>query len=126
MPDIPITGALLREAKDRADFSGARTLALSLAALRTTTEDMLAQESGALPAVRGRLADGRSVAFYPGELPEDPAQLLAPARGGAEKWLDGDFAVMDFAPAPVTLRPGEGPPHIRMDRAAEFLIGDKL
>lgn len=121
-----ITGALLREAKDRADFSGARTLALSLAALRTTTEDMLAQEGGALPAVRGRLADGRSVAFYPGELPEDPAQLLAPARGGAEKWLDGDFAVMDFAPAPVTLRPGEGPPHIRMDRAAEFLIGDKL
>lgn len=121
-----ITGALLREAKDRADFSGAQTMALSLAALRTTTEDMLAQEGEALPAVRGRLADGRSVALFPGELPADPAQLLSPAREGAQRWLDGDFAVMDFMPAPVTLRPGEGPPHIRLDRAAEFLIGDKL
>ena len=33
---------------------------------------------------------------------------------------------MNFAPAPATLRPGDGPPHIRMDRAAEFLIGDRL
>ena len=35
-------------------------------------------------------------------------------------------AIMDFAPAPDTLRPGEGPPHIRLDRAAEFLFGDRL
>ncbi len=33
---------------------------------------------------------------------------------------------MDFAPAPLTLRPGEGPPHIRLDKAAQFLIGDRL
>jgi predicted YcjX-like family ATPase len=34
--------------------------------------------------------------------------------------------VMNFAPAPLTLQPGEGPPHIRLDRAAQFLFGDKL
>jgi len=33
---------------------------------------------------------------------------------------------MRFAPAPLTLRAGDGPPHIRLDRAAEFLIGDRL
>jgi predicted YcjX-like family ATPase len=33
---------------------------------------------------------------------------------------------MRFAPARLSLRPGEGPPHIRLDRAAEFLIGDRL
>jgi predicted YcjX-like family ATPase len=64
--------------------------------------------------------------MYPGELPEDPAALLVPARQGAERWLDADFAVMGFAPAKLTLKPGEGPPHIRLDRAAEFLIGDRL
>lgn len=121
-----ITGALLREARDRADFAGAETLALSIAALRTTTEETLSAEGETLPAVRGRLADGRSVALYAGELPADPAQLLAPARAGAENWLDGDYALMDFIPAAGALRPGEGPPHIRLDRAAEFLIGDKL
>jgi predicted YcjX-like family ATPase len=121
-----IVSAMLREARDRADFSGARTEAMSVAALRATTEDLIRQNGDELPAVRGRLLDGRQAAFYPGELPADPAQLLHPARDGAQEWLDGDYAIMNFAPAPMTARPGDGPPHIRLDRAAEFLIGDRL
>ena len=35
-------------------------------------------------------------------------------------------ASTEGAPAPLELRPGDGPPHIRLDRAAEFLIGDRL
>jgi predicted YcjX-like family ATPase len=72
------------------------------------------------------LETGRQAAFYAGDLPEDPGQLLAPARAGATDWLGQDYRVMRFAPAPLNLRPGEGPPHIRLDRAAQFLIGDKL
>lgn len=121
-----ILTAMLREARDRADFSGARTEALALAALRSTTEDVIAQHGEDLPAVRGTLMDGRQAAFYPGELPQDPAELLHPAREGATSWLGADYAVMNFAPAAQTLRPGDGPPHIRLDRAAEFLIGDRL
>ncbi|WP_114350511.1 YcjX family protein [Paracoccus lutimaris] len=121
-----ITAAMLREARDRADFSGARTDAMSIASLRTTTEEIIRQDGEDLPAVRGTLMDGRQAAFYPGELPANPAELLVPAQQGATRWLDGDYAIMDFAPAPNTLRPGDGPPHIRLDRAAEFLIGDRL
>lgn len=122
-----ITAALLREAKDRADFAGARTEAMSIAALRATVEDMAVHEGAELPVVRGRRLDtGGQAGFWPGRLPEDPAHLLSPAREGVERWLDGDFAVMRFAPARLTLKPGEGPPHIRLDRAAEFLIGDRL
>jgi predicted YcjX-like family ATPase len=79
-----------------------------------------------LDVVRGTLMDGKRAAFYPGRLPEDPSRLLNPARQGADKWLDADYEVMSFAPQPVTLKPGYGPPHIRLDRAAEFLIGDRL
>lgn len=121
-----ILTAMLRDARDRADFQGARTEALAIAALRTTTEETIRQNDDELPAVRGTLMDGRSAALYPGELPADPAAILAPARGGADRWLDAGYAVMNFAPAPSTLRPGDGPPHIRMDRAAEFLLGDRL
>lgn len=121
-----ITDALLREARSRADFSGAKTLALSIAALRATVEQSVPHAGGTLDAVRGALLDGRQAAFHPGALPSDPAQLLSPARAGATRWLDADYAIMDFAPAPVVLRPGEGPPHIRLDQAAEFLIGDRL
>ena len=122
-----ITAALLREARDRADFAGARTEAMSIAGLRATVEDIVRHEGEDLPVVRGRRLDtGTQAAFWPGRLPEDPAHLLAPAREGGERWLDGDYAVMRFAPARLTLKPGEGPPHIRLDRAAEFLIGDRL
>ncbi|MEV8467118.1 YcjX family protein [Fluviibacterium sp. DFM31] len=122
-----ITEALVQDAKSRADFAGAQTLALSLAALRATVEETREHNGRRLDLVRGRLLkDGRQAAFYPGALPDDPAALLAPARSGAERWLDGDYGIMRFAPAAQSLKPGDGPPHIRMDRAAQFLIGDRL
>ncbi len=122
-----ITAALLREAVSRADFAGAETAALSLAAIRCTVEEMLSRDGATLPAVRGRLLDtGKQVALYAGELPADPARLLSPARDGAAQWLDADFGLMQFAPAKADLQTGFGPPHIRLDRAAEFLLGDRL
>ncbi len=122
-----IMEALTREAQDRARFAGAETAAMAIASLRTTTEDIIPHEGTDLPVVRGTLLDsGKQAAFYPGALPQDPSHLLTPARDGAEAWLDQDFQVMRFAPAAVTLKPGEGPPHIRLDRAAQFLIGDRL
>ncbi|MCB1328753.1 MAG: YcjX family protein [Maritimibacter sp.] len=122
-----ITSAMLRDAVDRADFAGAETGAMSIAALRATTEERIEHEGRTLDVVRGRLEDsGRSAAFYPGALPEDPMRLIAPARDGAERWLDADYRVMRFAPAEISLKPGDGPPHIRLDRAADFLLGDRL
>ncbi len=122
-----IAKALLREAKDRADFAGAKTSAMSIAALRTTVEETVDHTDGPLDVVRGKLlADGRQAAFYPGKLPDDPSHLLTPAREGSDKWLDADYSVMNFAPPPLTLRPGDGPPHIRLDKAAQFLLGDRL
>ncbi len=122
-----ITEALLRDAKDRADFAGAQTAAMSIASLRTTVEQTIDHRDGPLDVVRGRLLDtGKQAAFYPGKLPSDPAHLLGPARAGDTKWLDADYSVMNFAPAPLDLKPGDGPPHIRLDKAAQFLIGDRL
>ncbi|WP_296419777.1 YcjX family protein [Pseudooctadecabacter sp.] len=122
-----ITQALLRDAKDRADFSGAQTQAMSIAALRTTVEERRAHGGAEIGVVRGQLLGAdRQAAFYPGALPVDPAHLLGPARAGADDWLGADYEIMSFAPAPLTLKPGEGPPHIRLDKAAQFLLGDLL
>ncbi|MEM9899852.1 MAG: YcjX family protein [Pseudomonadota bacterium] len=121
-----ILAAMLRQAKDRAEFAGAKTEALSLAALRATVEEERLHGGETLPMVRGTLLDGRQAAMYPGRLPDDPARLLTAAANGAERWLDGDYSVMRFLPPGTPIRAGEGPPHIRLDKAAEFLIGDKL
>lgn len=124
---VTILSALLREAKDRADFAGAETAAMAIAAVRATTEVELQRGSDSIQAVQGRLAEtGKVAAMYAGDLPSDPSRLLVAAREGASGWLDGDYAVMRFAPAIQDLVPGQGLPHIRLDRAAEFLIGDLL
>lgn len=119
--------ALLRQSKDRADFAGARTEAMAIAALRATVEEQHQQDGKTLDCVRGRLLDtGRQAAFYAGDLPDDPMQLLGPARDGAARWLDADYQIMRFAPAALSRKPGDGLPHIRLDAAAEFLLGDLL
>ncbi len=121
-----ILSALLRESVARAEFRGAEAEAMAIAALRATVE----QEGAGLRAVRGRLlSTGREAALDPGELPRDPAPVLAAARAAAageatNGWNGGGFRVMPFAP-PLRTR-GEGLPHVRLDRALEFLIGDRL
>ncbi|CUH14992.1 putative ATPase [Jannaschia seosinensis] len=125
-----ILEAMVKDAKARADFAGARTQAISMAALRATVEETREHEGRHVALVRGRVLEdgmpGREVALHPGDLPDDPAHILTPARRGARTWPEGDYDLVDFAPAPLTLRRGEGPPHVRLDRAAEFLLSDRL
>ncbi len=122
-----IMEALTSEARARANFQGAETASLAMAALRATVEETRKHDGTDLDCVRGTLLDsGKQAAFYPGDLPENPSALMSVAEDGAAEWLDGDYQIMKFAPARLTLKPGEGPPHIRLDRAAQFLIGDKL
>lgn len=121
-----IMAAMMRGAKERADFAGADTAAMSIASLRATVEETVRHNGAALDCVKGRLADGRIMAFHAGDLPDNPAEILDPAREGAARWLDGDYAQMRFLPAPGPVRPGQGLAHIRLDKALEFLIGDRL
>jgi len=122
-----IMEALVKDARTRADHSGADTAALAIASLRSTVEDTLSHQGENLDCVRGTLLEtGKAAALYAGTLPNDPGHLLAPAQKGADKWLDHDFNVMKFAPPQLNLNPGDGPPHIRLDKATEFLIGDRL
>jgi len=122
-----IMRALVRQARDLAEYTGAKTEAMAIASLRTTVEEVHSPNGTPLNCVRGTLLKtGKQAALFAGDLPADPAQLLKPAAEGATRWLNGDFSVMAFKPAEITLKQGEGPPHIRLDKAAEFLIGDKL
>jgi predicted YcjX-like family ATPase len=125
-----ILSALLRDSVSRAAFRGAKVEAMAIASLRATSEQIVERGGVAIPCVRGRLAEtGREAALHPGDLPDDPERVLAEAVPGAPRgrgWLGGDLRVMTFAPPPPGGRPGDGPPHLRLDRALEFLIGDRL
>ncbi|MEO1328808.1 MAG: YcjX family protein [Pseudomonadota bacterium] len=121
---------LLARTIDRAAFQGAEVQAMAIAAVRATVEEEIRQNGpfgggligqAALPAVRGRLAEtAKEARLFAGEPPETLAAL---SDAG---WGDGDFAAAAFAPPRLERRDGEGPPHLRLDAALQFLIGDRL
>ncbi|MCV2877084.1 YcjX family protein [Rhodobacteraceae bacterium XHP0102] len=119
--------ALVQEAKQRADYRGAKTRAMAIASLRSTVEERREIDGADVDLVVGRVGlDTQMRALFAGELPAHPDQILAPARAGARDWSDHEFATTDFAPPHNSLRAGFGPPHIRLDAAAEFLLADRM
>jgi len=128
--------AMLAEAANRAAFGGAQVRGVALAAIRATVEQEITRQGQRLAMVRGpRLPDRKQAAVFPGELPADIAATLAtaatalPGQAPAD-WPDANYASVKFAPpcwGGDPIDPGsDGPPHIRLDAALEFLIGDKL
>ena len=127
----------------RAEDTGAEIDVVALAAVRATREAMVARGRDKLPSILGipapgETADGEAfdgkteVATFPGDLPADPEQLFAGedafrglASAAAEKT---DFRFLRFRPPQLESVDAEGPilPHIRLDRALQFLIGDRL
>jgi predicted YcjX-like family ATPase len=129
---------MMRRAMERAAFSGAQVDVVAIAAMRATREANVGRGMDTLPAIVGtplggerlgtQVFDGKSeVAQFPGDLPDDPDALFA---GSAFRGLtdaaqdDTDFRFLRFRPPAVAK--DEPLPHIRLDRALQFLIGDRL
>ena len=119
----------------QAETSGAEVGVMALAALRATREteardgDRLLGCLKGVPlpgeSVGGRVFDGRTEAvIFPGELPADPALVLT-----ANAVLP-EAAFVRFRPPRLMPASGSGTvkaaPHIRLDRALDFLMGDWL
>jgi predicted YcjX-like family ATPase len=131
---------LVARARGRAAHAGAAVDAIALAAVRATREAMLTRGGEELPVivgtpeagetVGGRMFDGEEeAAIFPGDLPADPEVALSPGgyRGGSQGG-DTDLRFVRFRPRLVERSGGRPPslPYIRLDRALEFLLGDKL
>jgi uncharacterized protein len=130
--------AILRQsvqrAIDRALFAGAEVTALALAAIRATREFEAEENGEALRCIAGtplpgenldgQRFDGRQeVALFPGDLPPEAGGLvLLPPQGAGVRFLR--FRPPILPSAAFGARPAI--PHIRLDRAIEFLIGDRL
>ena len=135
--------ALLRHIADRAiaraNAAGADVNVMALAALRATREaearsgdERLACIVGtplAGEVIDGRVLDGKTeVAVFPGDLPENPASLIDDIEASRHAPLNVD--VVRFRPPRLALAAKDGQPvampHIRLDRALEFLLGDRI
>lgn len=128
---------IAHEAADRATIAGAEIKLMALSALRATREAEVARSNEPLPCIvgtplpgehmAGRTFDGReTAAIFTGDLP----QGAKPMRGAATAAAARDVKVIRFRPPRITPALGNGAPspwpHIRLDRALEFLVGDRL
>ncbi len=131
------------KAAARADVAGAEIDVVALAAVRATREAQVQRGREKLPSIlgtpaRGEVANGEifdgetEVATFPGDLPVNADSLFGDDRAfrglssaSADK---SDFRFLRFRPPQLASDEEDGPalPHIRLDRALQFLIGDKL
>jgi predicted YcjX-like family ATPase len=114
-----LLGGLLFSAANRAAFQGARVETMAIAAVRATREAQARRDGAVLDCVEGRPVDGgEPVVAFPGELPATPEAIAAEGAG--------HYGFVPFRPPAAAGRDGRGLPHLRLDRALEFLIGDLL
>ena len=132
--------AIVRRMADRAikraDFSGAAVDVLAMAAVRSTREGTASQGRDSLPVIIGTPIAGERIgkqtfdgntetAVFPGDLPERAGDVFAPDWGA-----DGEPLRFVWFRPPRLERTAEGLtlslPHIRLDRALQFLLGDRL
>ncbi len=123
----------------RAENLGAAIDVVALAAVRATREANVGRGGAMLPAVIGtplqgehigdEVFDGETeVAIFPGQLPEDPDAVFA-GNWSAKDAGEADYRFVRFRP-PIAARDAAGAPlplpQIRLDRALQFLLGDRL
>ena len=129
-----ILRALTAKAIARAEGVGAEIDVIALAAIRATREAEIRTGGETLDAIIGVPEKGETIggqtfdgvaeaAVFPGELPADPDAIFE-GDAIALPEADNDWRFVRFRP-PLTQR-GEPAPQIRLDRALQFLIGDRL
>lgn len=130
-----ILAKLTGRAMARAKYAGAEMKVLAMAAVRATREAQAKRNGELLPCIVGYPLPGETIgkrtfdgneefAIFPGDLPSDPADAL-------EGWHteEGEMRFVRFRPPdPVPLPSGGFAPfpNIRLDRAIQVLIGDRL
>ena len=130
-----ILAKLTGRAMARAEFAGADLKVLALAAVRATREAEARRHGEILPCIVGYPLPGETIgrrtfdgneefAIFPGDLPTDPEEAL---KGWQTE--EGKMRFVRFRPPNPKPLPSGGSapfPNIRLDRAIEALIGDRL
>ncbi len=128
-----ILNRLVASAGKRARFAGAEVKPIALAGIRATREGTITEGGETLPTIIGTPIagekldgvsyDGRTeIALFPGDLPERPDSLFEDGTPVALNFLR-------FTPPQKLDRNANGDvvlPHIRFDRALDYLLGDWL
>lgn len=135
-----LTRRLVERAVERIGMAGAGIEVMAIASVRATREATVTRDGQTLPVIvgtpmdketiAGEIFDGnRKTAVFPGDLPENPRWLFEALESDGAKVHLPEVNVVRFRP-PELDETGGGiklsVPHIRLDRAMQFLFGERL
>ncbi len=127
-----ILNAIVEDGLERSTLSGSEIDVVALASVRATREAKLKDGGEELPSIVGTPIDGETLdgeqfdgraeaAIFPGDLPDNPSDALSGAPGLVR--------FLNFRPPLLgqgEFRDTPSFPHIRLDKALNFLIGDRF
>ncbi|RKQ38833.1 YcjX family protein [Enterobacter sp. R1(2018)] len=114
---VSLLQQLVQDAWQNAAFEGIARECMGIASVQATQSGLVDVQGEQIPALRGnRLSDGAPLTVYPGEVPS--------RLPGSAFWEKQGFQFEQFRPQVMDV--DKPLPHIRLDAALEFLIGDKL
>ncbi|EFP96375.1 YcjX family protein [Vibrio caribbeanicus] len=99
-----------------AAFDGIEMNCMALASIQATEFGYIQQNGELHPALQGLTLEGNKVTLFPGEVPSKLPEKSF--------WLDQGFNFQQFKP--LSHRADNPLVHTRVDKALEYLIGDKL
>ncbi|MFA7414744.1 MAG: YcjX family protein [Rhizobium sp.] len=135
-----ITRRLVDRAITNIGMAGAGIEVMAIASVRATREASVRQNGDELPVIVGtpmagetvgkeRFDGARKTAIFPGDLPEDPEGFFRTLDDATHGAYLPELNIVRFRP-PQLEETGGGMtlsiPHIRLDRAMQFLFGDRL
>lgn len=115
-PLVSLLQHLVSRGRGQARFEGIETECLALAAIKATEVGKGVADGREFPAIRGTSLSGEPLLLFPGEVPSQ----IPPAQW----WKTQGFDFQAFRPLPMSAH--QALPHIRLDAALEFLLGDHL
>ncbi|MFD1744083.1 YcjX family protein [Rhizobium helianthi] len=135
-----ITRRIVDRAIHRIGMTGAGIDVMAMASVRATREATVRQGSETLPVITGTPMEGeeiggeifdgrRDTAIFPGDLPAETEQIFRQTEAGLAQQRLPHLNIVRFRP-PKLDETASGAtlsiPHIRLDRALQFLLGDRL
>lgn len=113
---VSLLQQMVHPAWQTASFENIEMSCISMASIQATQTGFITSGDQSIPAIQGVSLSGEPLTVYPGEVPKKlPSE---------EYWQKRGFEFTAFKP--MVSQQDEPLPHIRMDKALEYLLGDKL
>ncbi|QOL27142.1 YcjX family protein [Thalassotalea sp. LPB0316] len=115
---VKLLNKMVYQKRHELHYQSVEVKTLALASIRTTQVGKSRYKNQQINVVKGkRVNDDKVITVFPGSVPSDvPTDST---------WQESPFNFIQFAPQ-HPLKAHQALPHIRMDQALEFLLGDKM